>query len=127
MTMPGRLSGKQILVVEDEYFIASDLRRALGTEEAVVVGPVSGLSAGLELAKRDDLDAALLDVNLEGDSSLAIADRLTTKGVPFIFVTGYDDWALPDAYRHVPRVSKPFAVPMVLDALNQLLATEDVP
>ena len=125
--MPGRLAGKQILVVEDEYFIASDLRRALATEEALVIGPVSSLAAGLDLAEREGIAAALLDVNLEGDSSLAIADRLAARGVPFVFVTGYDDWALPDAYRHVPRISKPFAVPTVLAALDQLLASEDVP
>ncbi|MBW6527669.1 response regulator [Sphingomonas sp. RHCKR7] len=125
--MPGRLAGRRILVVEDEYFIASDLRRALGAEQAVVIGPVSSLAAGLELAERDGIDAALLDVNLEGDSSLAIADRLAARGVPFVFVTGYDDWALPDAYRHVRRVPKPFAVPTVLDALDQLLASEERP
>ena len=125
--MPDRLAGKQILVVEDEYFIASDLRRALVAEEALVIGPVSSLAAGLDLAEREGIAAALLDVNLEGDSSLAIADRLAARGVPFVFVTGYDDWALPDAYRHVPRISKPFAVPTVLAALDQLLASEDVP
>jgi len=125
--MPGRLAGKQILVVEDEYFIASDLRRALAAEEALVIGPVSGLAAGLELAEREGIAAALLDVNLEGDSSLAIADRLAARGVPFVFVTGYDDWALPDGYRHVPRIAKPFAVPKVLAALDHLLAPEDVP
>ena len=125
--MPGRLAGKQILVVEDEYFIASDLRRALAAEEALVIGPVSILAAGLDLAEREGIAAALLDVNLEGDSSLAIADRIAARGVPFVFVTGYDDWALPDAYRHVPRISKPFAVPTVLAALDQLLASEDVP
>ncbi|MBW6530989.1 response regulator [Sphingomonas sp. RRHST34] len=125
--MPGRLAGKQILVVEDEYFIASDLRRALAAEEALVIGPVSSLAAGLDLAEREGIAAALLDVNLEGDSSLAIADRLAARGVPFVFVTGYDDWALPDAYRHVPRIAKPFAVPTVLAALDQLLASEDVP
>ncbi|MBY9063262.1 response regulator [Sphingomonas yunnanensis] len=125
--MPGRLAGKRILVVEDEYFIASDLRRALDAEQAVVVGPVSSLAAGLELAEREGIAAALLDVNLEGDSSLAIADRLAARGIRFVFVTGYDAWALPDAYRHVPRIAKPFAVSTVLAALDQLLAPEDVP
>jgi CheY-like chemotaxis protein len=127
MTMASRLAGRRILVVEDEYFIASDLKRALAGEGAEVIGPVSSVAAGLEQVERGAAEAALLDVNLEGDSSLAIADRLSALGIPFIFITGYDGWALPDAYRDVVRVPKPFAVSAVLAAVDRLLAPEDVP
>lgn len=116
------LSGKRILVIEDEYYIASDLKIALQKADAIVVGPVGDLGRGLALLDDDRLDAAVLDVNLEGAASYPIADRLTDRQVPYLFVTGYDDWALPDSYRQVPRITKPFTMPTVLAAIEQLVA-----
>lgn len=114
------LSGKRILVIEDEYFIASDLKRALQAVDATVVGPAADLKGGLGLADQD-LDAAVLDVNLEGATTYQLADRLRDRLVPYMFLTGYDGWALPELYRDVPRVSKPFQMKAVLACLGHLL------
>lgn len=122
--MAGPLAGKRILVVEDEYFIASDLKRALEKEGAVVAGPVGELPQGLALLSTDVIDAAILDVNLEGATSFPIADRLAEHGVPFIFLTGYDGWAIPDAYRDMPRIGKPFPIRAVIDCMTRLLGAE---
>lgn len=122
--MNGALAGKRILLIEDEYFIASDLKRALRDEGAVPIGPVGDVAAGLALIEREPLDAALLDVNLEGESSFPIADRLAENDVPHLFLTGYDGWSLPDAYRDAPRIAKPFAVDRVIGALAQLVRPE---
>lgn len=119
--MTAFLMGKRILVVEDEYFIASDLKRALQREGAVVVGPVGDLAKGLALAAGEGIDAAILDVNLAGAPSLAIADALAARAVPFMFLTGYDKWALPDAYQAVPRVGKPFSIRAVLACVERLI------
>lgn len=118
--MSAGLSGKRILVIEDEYFIASDLKRALTAAGAEVAGPSGRVSEGLALSAGPHLDAALLDVNLEGEFSFAIADELAARGVPYVFVTGYDDWSLPEAYRAAPRVAKPFQLTVVLDTLDRL-------
>lgn len=112
--------GKTILIVEDEYFIAADLKRAFAEAGAVVLGPVGDLNEGLRLAD-GAIDAAVLDVNLEGAFSYALADRLIARGVPFVFVTGYDGWALPEAYRNVPRVAKPFSLATVVKTVAQLV------
>lgn len=120
------LRGKRILVVEDEYFLAADLHRALERQGAVALGPVGELGEGLALAEDGAIDAALLDVNLEGARSYAIADRLAERAVPFLFVTGYDPWALPPAYRDAPRVAKPFTAEQVLGRLERLV-TEAAP
>lgn len=117
-----RLNGHRILVVEDEYFIADDLSRALQRRGAHVVGPVPDLAGGLELAWREQLDGAVLDVNLGGDMSYPIADALGARGVPFLFTTGYDDWALTDDYRGICRFEKPFDINAVLTALDELVA-----
>jgi DNA-binding response OmpR family regulator len=118
--MTGTLAGKRILVVEDEYFIASDLRKALDAQGAQVVGPVANLNAGLELAELA-VDAAVLDVNLEEDRSFPIADRLQSRSIPFLFLTGYDCWALPDQYQQAARLAKPFAPSSVVAMLEELL------
>ena len=120
-----RLAGKRILVVEDEYFIASDLARALDKAGAVAVGPVGDVRGGMALLD-SGVDAAILDVNLIGARSYSLADALAARHVPFLFVTGYDDWALPDAYRAVPRLAKPFQVGAVIDRIEQLVAEEMV-
>ena len=116
------LAGKRILIIEDEYFIAADLKRALQKEGAVPVGPTGSLQSGLALA-REELDLALLDVHLAGERSYLIADLLMQRAVPFAFLTGYDDWALPEPYRHVPRFAKPYAMTQVISGLAALSPT----
>ena len=122
--MNEQLAGKRILVVEDEYFIASDLKGALQKEGAVVIGPVGYLDQGLALLEGGAIDAAVLDVNLEGAHSYAIADRLRDLSVPYLFLTGYD--ALPETYRSAPRIAKPFNMRAVTDCMTRLLQAESV-
>lgn len=116
----GSLKGKRVLVVEDEFLIAHDLRRALVALDADVVGPVSNLAAGMALVDAERVDAAVLDVNLCGTMSFPLADRLTEAGVPIMFVTGYDDWALPDHYALTPRIAKPFAYADVVGMVQEI-------
>lgn len=123
-TVSAGLAGKTILVIEDEYFIASDLKRALIAAGATVVGPVGGLAEGRALAAAHELHAAVLDVNLEGAMTYPLADDLVARGIPILFVTGYDDWAMPEAYRATPRIAKPFNMEGVLDAIAGLIAEE---
>jgi DNA-binding response OmpR family regulator len=123
MTMHGDLAGKRVLVVEDEYFIASDLKRALEKQGAVVIGPVGDLDAGLALVEREQLDGAVLDVNLEGGQTFPIAVQLEERSVPYLFVTGYDAWAMPEAFRQVPRIAKPVPMGTLISALDTLLVT----
>lgn len=125
--MNASLAGKRILVVEDEYFVASDLKRAFLAAEAVVVGPVGDLGRGLALTAGEPLDAAVLDVNLEGETSYAIADALAEQEVPYMFLTGYDGWALPERYRAAPRVAKPFPIQTVLSCVGRLVGAEARP
>lgn len=122
--MADQLAGKRILVVEDEYLIATDLSRALQKEEAVVVGPVGDLEKGLSLLATEEVDAAVLDVNLAGTPSYPIADKLREKSIPYMFLTGYDGWALPDAYRSARCVPKPSSMYAVLHCVRQLVTPE---
>lgn len=118
--MTGVLAGKRVLIVEDEYFIATDIKRTLKGEGAEIVGPVGNLESGLSLAD-EELDAAILDVNLEEALSYPIADRLRDRRVPYLFLTGYDAWSLPAEHRDTARLAKPFPPQSVVTMVKALV------
>ena len=120
------LAGKRILVVEDEYFIATAISRTLKGEGAVVVGPVGNLARALTLVE-EPIDAAVLDVNLEEAMSFPVADRLHDRRVPYMFLTGYDGWAMPAEYRDAARLAKPFPPQAVVSMVRQIISVEQEP
>ena len=103
------LKGLRILVVEDTWLIADAVREDLESWGCTVVGPVAALGAALEIVKQQDLDGAILDVNLGRTTSVPIADVLDRRGIPFAFITGYSDTAIPSRFREAPRLHKPHA------------------
>jgi DNA-binding response OmpR family regulator len=114
------LDKRRILVVEDEYMLADELRRELARAGAVVLGPVPTVGMALDLLAREaDLDGAVLDVNLGGDPVYPVADALAGRKVPFIFVTGYDAQALPPRFAHIPLCEKPVKIDAVRDAIGR--------
>ncbi len=102
------LAGLRILVVEDMLLVAEVIVDELTDLGCNVVGPASRLQQGLALATGEQFDCALLDVNLAGERCFPIADALTARGVPFVFLTGYGDAGIPLQYRSAPRLAKPF-------------------
>jgi CheY-like chemotaxis protein len=111
-------SGRRILVVEDEFLIRmllEDMLTDLGYELAGVAGRVEEAA---ELAKTKDFDLAILDVNLDGHDVYPVADLITQRGLPFMFVTGYGGRGMPAPYRDRPTLQKPFQ----LDELRRMLA-----
>jgi CheY-like chemotaxis protein len=104
---PGLLD-RRVLVVEDEYTIAEDLCRELFEAGAVVVGPASTLGKAMALLLAEPrLDCAVLDINLGGEMVFPVADALAARGVPFIFVTGYDAGLTPERYSAILHCEKP--------------------
>ena len=115
------LADRRVLIVEDEYFLADDLARALQKLGAQVVGPVPTLDKALALLANEPVDVAILDINLKGQMVFPVADALREQGVPFVFATGYDATAVPDAYRQVPRWEEPFKPEDLARALPNLV------
>ncbi len=102
--------GLRILVIEDEMTIAlliEDMLEELGHE---VVGMAMRLPQAIEMAQTVDIDLAILDVNLDGRMSFAVADLLETRRIPFIFATGYGAAGLARPYNHRPLIKKPFEI-----------------
>lgn len=103
------LSGRRILVLEDEALIAMQLEQALAQAGCEIVGPATRLSEAFDLIYSSPIDAALLDVNVAGERSYAIADILRAKSIPFAFVTGFEAGSiLPAHFQSVPVLAKPF-------------------
>jgi CheY-like chemotaxis protein len=116
------LAGRRILVVEDELMIAMLVEDILLDLGCSIVGPAHALADALALARSEPgIDAALLDVNLGGQSVFAVADALREKGVPAIFSTGYGDAGLRDVDRGSPVLQKPFRAGDLARALNEAL------
>ena len=110
--------GLSVLVVEDEFLVADELGRELESHGARVVGPVATVADALAaVADEAPLDAAVLDVNLGGTPVFPVADALVARGVPFVFLTGYDRWALPSDYAGIASCEKPANLPDVAKAL----------
>lgn len=83
------VQGKRILVVEDEFFIATTTCAMLEDLGAQIVGPALTVPEALELASSREIDLALLDINLHGHNSSCVADKLAERGIPVVFATGY--------------------------------------
>lgn len=118
MPEPVFLRDRRILVVEDDYMLAQELRGELEGAGVEVLGPVPSVANALELLGREALpDAAILDVNLKGEMVFPVAQALRQQGVPFVFATGYDAGSLPQAYAEVPCCEKPLNVARCLRVL----------
>jgi DNA-binding response OmpR family regulator len=98
----------RILVVEDESMIALYIAELLEDHGFKVVGPVATLSDAIDLASRQRLDGALLDVNIVGGRVDSVAEILDRRGVPFIFVTANGRNELPQRFINTRLVAKPF-------------------
>jgi two-component sensor histidine kinase/HAMP domain-containing protein len=99
--------GNRILVVEDEPLVAMNLSKSLVELGFSIVGPYSTLAKAATAAVETEVDAALLDVNLSGETVYPVAEILASKNVPFAFITGYGTEALPSKYANAPVLQKP--------------------
>jgi CheY-like chemotaxis protein len=108
---------RRILVVEDELMIRMLLEDMLGELGYTVAAEAARIDEALEAAKTADFDVAILDVNLNGQPILPVADALAARGMPFVFATGYGERGLPEPYRDRPTLKKPFQ----MEGLKQML------
>jgi CheY-like chemotaxis protein len=123
MTSEGSLgvSGRRLLIVEDEYLIAWDLASWLESKGAEVIGPVPSVVDALAVLKVEPLpDAAVLDINLGDEQVFPVADALRAAHVPFVFLSGYDGKIIPEHLATAPCCIKPLNRPRLLDALARL-------
>lgn len=106
MSVPGK---RTVLVVEDEFLIALDVCDILERAGYEVIGPVQTVEAALASLTARLPDACVLDVNLRGENSTPVADRLRAENVPFLLSSAYDEKTLNqyEAYRGITNAGKP--------------------
>jgi DNA-binding response OmpR family regulator len=114
------LAGLRVLVVEDDYFIADEICTTLRKSGAEIVGPSPDLQHGLHLVKSEQIDCAVLDINLRGDLAFSLANELRQRGTPAIFATGYDSSVLPGTFSDSVRLVKPVDLGALLQAVQTL-------
>ncbi len=102
--------------------VAMAIEDVVAEANGVVVGPVGTLAAAMALLEQDDaIDAAVIDLNLDRQSSLPLADALAARGIPFIVCTGYGNTPLAPPHHDVPVLAKPYGLTELAARLSQLL------
>jgi CheY-like chemotaxis protein len=115
-------AGKRVLVVEDELMIRMLLEGMLTDLGHTVTAETGRIEEALALAKQGEFDLAVLDVNLNNRPVTPVAEILARRGVPFVFASGYDQSAVPEAYRHNPTLQKPFQAEALARAIDAAIA-----
>ncbi len=115
------LVGRKVMVVEDLYYLAVDVKMALTEVGALVMGPFPNGKAALRGLADGLPDCAILDVNLGEGASYDLARTLRMRGVPFLFFTGYDLDAIPAEFAGVSRLEKPVGDARLLAAVTACL------
>lgn len=118
----GPLTGRTVLLVEDEAFLALDLYDTLEEAGARVIGPLASLADALDKARAETFDAAILDIDLQGREVFPVARVLADKRIPFLFHTahGQSPSMSPD-FATAPICTKPADPDRLIGILRDLL------
>ncbi|MXO86047.1 response regulator [Altererythrobacter aurantiacus] len=116
-----RLQGRRILLVEDEYFQAMEMKSFLESGGADVVGPTGKWSEVPALLEDNPVEAAVLDINLGSGPNFDVARQLREDEVPILFLTGYDESVVPDDLSQTTCLKKPASRAAIIDHLAEMI------
>ncbi|TIV61321.1 response regulator [Mesorhizobium sp.] len=116
---------KTVLIVEDEFLIAMDLKSMLERRGWRVIGPVASVTAAALLLERERPSVALLDVNLGNELATPVAEQLTSLDIPFAVASAYDrpELVAGEVLAGAPNVGKPAQERRLLAVLGELTRT----
>lgn len=117
-----KLSGRRVLLVEDEALIAMMVEDFLSELGATIIGPAHSIETALSLIATEQIDAAVLDLNLRGSRSDRVAEALRCKGIPLVCATGYGDGAT-DFAQGSPIIAKPYSKEKLDQSLQSVLSS----
>lgn len=122
---PGRLpAGLRVLLVEDEFMVALLMETELAAHGCEIIGPIGRLDRALEIAQREAVDVAILDVNVNGNEVYPIAEALAARGIPFVFVSGYGRRGLRVPWGDRPTLQKPFRIGDLVAVIEEACAAK---
>lgn len=118
------LTGRRVLVVEDEVLVAATIECELAVLGAEVVGPAYTVDEALEFACAEEIHVAVLDINLLGKKVWPVAEALHRRRVPYVFASAnaFGEDAIPEPFGTAPRFDKPIAMGPMLRTIAQLAA-----
>jgi len=118
-------TGNRVLLVEDESMVAMMVEQVLTELGLCVVGPYGTIGDALQAVRESPVDAAILDINLGGESVYPVVDFLTARGVPTAFISGYGVESVDRRYGHIPLMQKPIDRQALLRLFNSLADADD--
>ncbi len=101
-----KISGRRILLVEDEPLVAMMMTQMLGDFGATVIGPFGAVGEAIA-AGAEGVDAAILDINVGGELVYPLAEHLAKSGTPMVFLTGYDAKSVDSRFERSNVLTKP--------------------
>ena len=117
------LDGLRILILEDEPIIGLALEDMLPRQGAFVLF-ASGIEEASEMIAGEEVQSAILDVNVHGLQSYPVASKLSERSIPFIFATGYGDRSHPEEFAGIPTILKPYSSDDIHNALASVAARQ---
>jgi DNA-binding response OmpR family regulator len=109
----------RVFVVEDEVLLALSLEDDLREAGFSMLGPYTTLANALLASRHESFDLALLDVNLHGEAVFPLADELLVRNIPVVLLTGYGAADLPERFRALPRLQKPYEPTLLVRELRR--------
>lgn len=113
--------GGSVFLVEDEVMIRMMVADMLGELGYTIAGEAGDIDDAVRLVQTTDFDIAILDVNVNGRVISPVAEAVTLRGLPFVFATGYGSSGLPEKFRDVPTLQKPFQMATLQRAIEDAL------
>ncbi len=121
------MKGHRILIVEDEFLVALEIASVLADAGFEVLEPAGTIEGALRAIGSEAIDGVILDCNLSGRDVTEIADSLTARHIPFVFLTGYGRESLPPTFRDLPLISKPFDEKHLVASVRAMLLRSGLP
>jgi CheY-like chemotaxis protein len=120
-TVEEPLTGRSILIVEDDVLLATDLTVFLRGLGVSIAHAAPSNPAALSALVHYVFDAAVLDVNLQNEWVFPVANALRDREIPFLFLTAYSPDSVPADHRHRPFLQKPYNNAVLADQLRALV------
>jgi DNA-binding NtrC family response regulator len=119
--MTGNSTAFRILIIEDSPVIALATEEMVRASGYVPAGPVGNMASALEYVENGEMDAAIVDLNIRGTKTFGLFSILRRRNIPFLIMSGYADWKMPDEWADRPRLQKPFSEEQLSTKLGEIL------
>ena len=102
-------TGLRVLVIEDSPVIAMATASMLRTLGHLPLGPAGNMMTAMALVGSEEMDAAIVDINIRGTKAFSLLSVLSDRDIPFVIASGYADWNMPEEWLGRARLQKPFS------------------